>query len=729
MNNQKLLLICFILFQVFVMFQSCQETSIPLYFLFPPGEKYQDAEFTQEITTLIEGSPLWNISIIELASSSNGEIYILTDDGTTGRYDGTSFYKLNQTGVSSIGYSSGGKIIAGGNEWICELSSNCTQQTVSGSVLDIRPCFDNGAIILTDQAVYHRSSTGSLSMLMNSASTQTKIAALYDEILAIVDSGSLVLYDWNGSLLSNPPALSEVIINDAIFGGDGKLYLASNQGLGIIESDLSNVLFITGEDGLAKNNILALENGLENNLLLIYDLGAGWRSGENEIYYQSKYYMPDNYPTSIAESSSGDLYIGTLSGLSIIKREELTLEEKAVHYDELAQTYHNRFGYIARCSNMSQPMDLETCQNYDDDNDGQWTGMYLASQSFAYGATGSATYRENARQSMEALLLLENVTGADGFFARSVVPIDECEAKMAGEGEWHPAEDGVWCWKGDTSADEYVGHIFGLSIYFDLVATGAERERIAKSLALMHDRFIDNGFLLIDIDGHPTEHGRFDPDFITSSLAQFGDGALNAAKILGGLKATYHMTGEKRFLDAFNLLCHDYNYKENVRRMVEIETAWHINHDSDEMCFLALYSLMRYETDGKLMQLWREGMKGMWQTQRPERNPEFNFIYAGTMNTPYYDLENSIQTLKEIPYWLFHWELDLSHRADIELSPDLDRFGNPQTTFVYPYNERYVMKWNSNPYALYQGGDGRYHESPMYWLLAYWMGRYLRIIH
>ncbi len=147
----------------------------------------------------------------------------------------------------------------------------------------------------------------------------------------------------------------------------------------------------------------------------------------------------------------------------------MTLAERAGLYDAIAQERHVRLGYTSTQCHLRVAGDLSTAYSTDDDNDGQWTAMYLASQCFRYAVTGEPEARQNARVAAYALMKLEQVTGVDGFFARSIVPGDECEAKQQGSGEWHLGADGQWCWKGDTSSDEFVGHVFGLGGMRDVV--------------------------------------------------------------------------------------------------------------------------------------------------------------------------------------------------------------------------------------------------------------------
>ena len=65
-----------------------------------------------------------------------------------------------------------------------------------------------------------------------------------------------------------------------------------------------------------------------------------------------------------------------------------------------------------------------------------------------------------------------------------------------------------------------------------------------------------------------------------------------------------------------------------------------------------------------------------------------------------------------------------SHRRDIKLHTDKDRFNHPQLTVVPAPDERPMSKWNSNPYRPDSGGGGNAEDDGAFFLLPYWMGRY-----
>ena len=534
-----------------------------------------------------------------------------------------------------------------------------------------------------------------------------------------------------GTLITTSEGLPSNDVRSVIALEDGTLWVGTAAGLAFRQGSTGQFEPFLGADGLHYGDILDLATDASGALLVSTSMGASrYHADGSRRYYLGRLWLPDNHVVGMARAADGTVWFATAGGVSMAEQRSMTLADKAKQFDTLTQERHVRLGYTSTENRLIEAGDVTTATNGDDDNDGQWTAMYLASQSYRYAVTGEEEARSNAQVAAMAMLRLEEADGLDGFFARSVVPPEQCPDKQQpNAGEWHLSDDGQWCWKGDTSSDEFVGHVFGLSLFYDLAATEDDKREVEATFGKLIRGIMESGYLLLDVDGKVTEHGNFDPDWMHNSLvARFGDAGLNSAMILGGLHAAYHMTGDAVFRKAFNTLARTEDYADNVRRIEEINLAYHTNHDSEEMSFLAMFTLMRYEDDPALLALWREGLDGLWAVQRPERNPEFNIIYAALSRADAYDHDNTIETLQGLPVDLVLWGLNFDHRWDAQLDPNDDRFGRPQNAFVFPYRERQVMRWAENPYAYEQRGDGHQESSGTFWLLPYWMGRYYQLI-
>src|SRR5205814_1503173 len=100
-----------------------------------------------------------------------------------------------------------------------------------------------------------------------------------------------------------------------------------------------------------------------------------------------------------------------------------------------------------------------------------WTALYIAAESFRYGATKDPEARRLAKKSMDALLDLTKLSGVPGYPARAIINKGEKvygydpneTVRVPGETDkiWFqsPVDPNVLC-KGDTSSDELDGHYF-----------------------------------------------------------------------------------------------------------------------------------------------------------------------------------------------------------------------------------------------------------------------------
>jgi hypothetical protein len=454
--------------------------------------------------------------------------------------------------------------------------------------------------------------------------------------------------------------------------------------------------------------------------------GAIRVSGDQEVveYFAGRRWLSDDHVTGIG-MEGGVTWIETPKGFSRIEYKPMTLAEKSRVFVERVQKRHNRWGLVSE-SQLRVAGDLSTNQMVSSDNDGLWTAMYVAAECFRYKVTGDADARENARRSMKAMVRLESITGIPGFPARSFIKVGEDSAP--GDGEWHETADKQWKWKGDTSSDEIVGNYFVYPIYFDLAADEGEKRELSGVIDRITNHILDNNYQLIDVDGKRTLWGWWGPDEIWKDPDETG---LRALHMLSHLRVAMHMAGtpenRAKSAAAYEDLIHRHKYHLLTRNQ-KVMVPGHINHSDDELAFLSYYPLLRYETNPRLLEVYKQSLERSWQVERPERNPLWNFIYAAGTGAKEFDREQSLRTLREIPMDQVQWGVNNSHRLDVPIDPLADRFGTRQALLVLPYDELPMSKWNGNPYRLDGGGGGHSEDDGGYFLLPYWMGRYHKLI-
>lgn len=454
----------------------------------------------------------------------------------------------------------------------------------------------------------------------------------------------------------------------------------------------------------------ATENGL-----IFLDL-----ANRRKLYFAGRRWLPDDDVTSVGVTPEGDAYARTPAGDSLLARRDMTLEQKALHFEKIMRERHSRMGMYTDVA-LDTPGDLSSYRQIDDDNDGQWTEMYLAAESFRYAVTKDPEALETAREAFRAMERLLTVAPVKGYPARSILPAEKCPG--ADPERWRMLPSGDWCWKSDTSVDELVGHYFGIPVYYDLVADEEEKKTIRKLIADLTDHIVDNGVRLLDENGKVTTHGNWDPEWV-NTVGRTGDQGLNSLQALSALRSAHHITGNEKYLKKYHSLIREHGYHRNVLREKEISDRFQVNHDSDEMAFLSFYNLLRFEDDPKLRErFFLEGLRRAWEVDLPERNPEQIVIY-GAFAKRDFRLDLAVRTLREIPLDLIKWTVRNSHRADVAAASKRDRFGELQSEFVLPYTEVRTMRWSINMYRLDAEDGGRSEAMATFWLLPYWMARY-----
>lgn len=558
------------------------------------------------------------------------------------------------------------------------------------------------------------------------------------------------------------------------FDRAGRLWSCSPQGVGCLDGDTWRLF--TGEQGLPYNDFTTAAAGEDGVVWFGTALGAIRYDGKRWAYRQGRRWLPNDQVRAIAVDEKGNAWFATPSGVGVIERRSMTLAEKARLFEERIDKRHRRtpYGFVLECQ-LERPGDLSSYSNHDSDNDGLWTGMYGASECFAYAATKDPAAKRRAKAAFEALKFLCDVTqGGEkivmrGFPARSILPTsgpnpNEWEGysavadrnRQAGDPFWkviHPrwprSADGKWYWKCDTSSDELDGHYFFNALYYDLVAeTDAEKARVRKVICDTTDHLIANGYGLVDWDGKRTRWAYFGPHDLNHSVECWEERGMNSLGILSYLAIAEHVSGDKKYARARRELIDKHSYALNALVSPKIHLGPGTgNQSDDEMTIMRFFALLRYETDPDVRALMQEAFWRYWLLVRRERNPFFNFLYAATYEPGSRSLwghrfgprgnwlQESVDALTGTPLDMVNWRLLNSHRLDILPHPEHRRGGDGRPTHGYlrdgdvlPIENRYIQHWSEDVWQLDQGGDGRTESDGAFWLLAYYTGKYFGFV-
>ena len=435
-------------------------------------------------------------------------------------------------------------------------------------------------------------------------------------------------------------------------------------------------------------------------------------------YYNGKRWLADNKINDILPLNEQTVWIATPKGISQIQQVEMTLAQKAESFEERIKLRHDRFGLVSG-SRLLVPGDLSTSKTGTDDNDGLWTSIYLAAECYRYSVTKDPEAKKNAIKAFEAMERLETITGISGFPARSLVAADESTGQG---GEWHLTPDKKWKWKGDTSSDEIVGHMFAYPLFYDLVAEGAIKVRVKNLVQRIMNHIVDHNFQLVDLDGKATRWAVWTPDSINYSNNWWYERGINSMQILSFLKAASHVTNDPKFEKAYLTLTQKHHYAENMIQQ-KMYGPFDVNHSDDELAFLPNYILLRYANDPQLHNTYLKSTQRSWKVEQPDRIPLWNIIASVALKKNC-DLKIALEELQQIPVDMITWSTENSHRWDLPRDQLNDRFGKAQAIRPIPTPERGISKWNSNTYIYDTGTEGYGEDDGAFFLLPYWMGRY-----
>jgi hypothetical protein len=614
-----------------------------------------------------------------------------------------------QSPLSALGVAPEGLYAAGPHGiWLCTTSgAQKKNYPVARSIRDVVSDQAGGVWLASDVGLYHS----------NDQKTR-KYADQQDVISAYVQ----------GVALRN---------NELWAGGLG--------GVSILK-DGQKVRELRPVDGIPSVRVNCLRRAPDGVMWVGTDVGVvRYDAALNHTLRFSRRWLLDDQVRDMAFDKHGNAWIATAQGVSAIKRKRMTLASKARYFYDVLMRRHIRDPWIAGQCHLPIAGDTTQWQPEDDDNDGEYGGNYLAMESFRYAVTKDSDARNKASRAFRFLKLEQEITGTDGFFARTIVPAEWkavhdknrvfTERELADElvkeprfkpveVRWHKSHDGRWFWKGDTSSDEICGHMFGYYFYYELVADESEKTIVRKHVANIVDHLIANNYTLTDVDGKPTRWGVWGPDQLNRTEEWAPDRYLNAMELLSFLKLAYHITAGEKYQREYLRLIKEEHYLDNMARMPHQNRAWFIYYD----VILALYQypiLLGCEKDPELIKFYENHLDAFLANRKADHNPLINFIYSYARKQKA-ELPVSIDFLIDTPLDLVSWPIDHTKREDVHVvrEPVLEDL---QVNELPPASIRMTVRWDKNPWAIY-GADPQVEREPVFWLLPYWMGRHLGMI-
>ncbi|HPA44456.1 MAG TPA: hypothetical protein PK395_01725 [bacterium] len=605
------------------------------------------------------------------------------------------------------------------------LDSNGWKSIGEGGYRDL--CVHSGELIVAGERALYRVDGDELVPLENAENCPMAIQSIesYGGAIHVLGAGRLAIFDGHKYEFEEVVDWGEMPSPETrdLCTMGSRLYVATARGLGVLRG--MAMTQIRGKDGLCVEDTTCL-TASDKDLWVGTSRGAIRMTATGEFqYFAADRWLPSNSVHAIA-CGENCVYIATYGGLGIIEYVSYTLQKKAAFYERhLEEWGMKRLGFVHK---LLYEEDKGGWVREISDNDGGWTAHYLAAMSYKYAVTRDEEAKKEAINSFHAMKWLEEITPIDGYPARAVWAKGEKghQAQHGSGGfpaEWHDTPDGVWEWKSDTSSDEIDAHFYSVSVFHDVAAEGKEKERAKEHLARMASHIIDNGWVLMDLDGKPTMWGRWDPEYLQRPKG-FNARGLNGLEALSFMCTAYAITGNEKFLKAYQEL-QKLGYPKEVIRQKLVFPPDSIFHSDDELAFYVYFPILHYETNPLLLSIYRRSIERSWEVERIEQNPWFNMIY-GVVTGNDCELEQATQHLREWPLDLVEYTYRNSNRDDLFTPKGYVAYSGGVKA-ISP-RERGPLRWAAPSLQLDGGSGGRSVEDPSGWIHAYWMGRYYGMI-
>ena len=377
-------------------------------------------------------------------------------------------------------------------------------------------------------------------------------------------------------------------------------------------------------------------------------------------------------------------------------------ETTALQISKTIQAQHLPFGTVL--SPVFASPDSNEIVSYSRCGDSAiWTGHYLAAESFRYAVTRSPESLAAARLALKGIRTLVDVTGSGRLLSRCVLRVDaplsagpRDEEKQ--HGEYRGSVDGVdYYWIADTSRDQYLGVIFGLSVAYDQLPD--DRPTIRAITTKLIDRLLEMNWSVIMPNGETSTVFWLRPDQELSIL-QVG-----------------RQVNKDRFAKPYEDLRRS---AVGINAPVQLESL--NDHDSYfkfNLDAISIYNLLRLEEESPRRSDYIVMYRTFHSAIANHGNAFFNVIDRALIGP---NATRDAETIRLMAQWLARPRRDFY----VDLRGKYKACGDDRACDPVPVTERVRTDflWQRSPYLLYGGGSGRIETPAIDFILPYWMGRY-----
>jgi hypothetical protein len=472
----------------------------------------------------------------------------------------------------------------------------------------------------------------------------------------------------------------------------------------------------------------------------------------------------------------------------------------------LAQSAEDDFAIFSAAQGRPRTSDEIVSARGEHGDLGMFGGMPAAGDAFRYmvlrdgGATADEVdqARSDLLEAIASFHVYATITGFSGGIARgirlgddhggAIVPLPAtCPDPWTREAEWRADQSGLWPgwrWQDESSKDQLLGYVYAIGAFWDAVAedpsfddqvrTTLQADALALGTALMEPVEVRPGtsvdLVMRDTNGCLTRFHDLNPREVPQAngpplvLAEDSNSlnAFNALAALGIIRTLYHISGDdslRAFYYDTLVTARDYpgllttglaRLKNMFANLCLLNECVVTNFSNVNMAFVAIYGVLRYETDATVLATVRAAMESdLWDGGRPHMGLEiqqafFNLIYAGlraggTDDAAKLGAIDQLGQFTDPPYWNDLVEncdagelaagtcLAIDGVTSITLDDVAARGDRPASEVPLPKALRPPnnYEWRSDPRSVNGGGGARLNPGGDF-RGSYWLGRMLQ---
>ena len=216
-------------------------------------------------------------------------------------------------------------------------------------------------------------------------------------------------------------------------------------------------------------------------------------------------------------------------------------------------------------------------------------------------------------------------------------------------------------YKGDTSSDEIIGHLFLYKLAYDILAPEDPelKAMLEETMEKFAQHLSDNSYTMVDGSGQPTTWAKFSRTYFHNGQTLGGAG-LNALVMLTGFKVAAYITGNQKWEDEYRMAALEEGYEfaeimtQNAERytmsILEVVNGISpvlgyilrpivdtnlfksiyrliLNYSDEEMAMLGFYTLFQLEDDEELLTYYRAALEDWWYSMSFSENALWYYIY------------------------------------------------------------------------------------------------------